>query len=100
VKTIPRLAELAEIAAEQVMDILSQDMQELVGAIQVVRCGPVAGQPDDVLQVEWLIEYGEEFSQPVSMYVLSEHLDDEEALVLSFSAWLLQAISGEDDPKA
>jgi len=95
-----RLVELAEIAAEQVMDILSQDMHELVEAIHVVSVNPVPGQDEEVLQVEWLVSYGEDFAQPVSMYVLLEYLDDEEALVLSFAAWLLEAINGENDAKA
>jgi hypothetical protein len=97
VTDLSRLTELARIAAEQVLDMLTVDNHDLVDSINVRYAGPAAGQDKDVLRVEWLLDYGEDFSQPVSMFVLAEHLEDEEALVLSFAAWLLQAVSGGND---
>lgn len=95
---LQRLDELAQIAAEQVVDILATDALELVEDVRVVGIHQHADSDhQDAINVTWRVELDEEHSYPVDMLLLSEHLADEEAVVLSMAAWLLHNIRGDQD---
>jgi hypothetical protein len=95
---LTRLDELAQIAAEQALDILSEQAPELVEDVRLVELAPAAGSTESALRVTWRIEYDEANSFPVSMLLLEEYLEDEEALVLSMAAWILHSVrSGEGE---
>lgn len=94
--SLSRLDELAQIAAEQALDILGMDHIELVEDVRLVELGPVNANSIDPLRVTWRVDYDDVNSFPISMLLLAEHLEDEEALVLSMAAWILHSIRGTD----
>ena len=99
---LDRLTELCNIAAEHALDmhIAEQDGQQLIEQISLEDISGEESEGELYLRIRWQIHLGLDYSEQASMVMTPDHIEDEEALVLSMAAILLENINRllrEDD---
>jgi hypothetical protein len=99
---LDRLTELCNIAAEHALDmhIAEQDQEQFVESIAL---GSIVGENSEgelYLRITWHLHLGMDYSEDAVMLITPDHIEDEEALVLSMAAILLENVNRlllEDD---
>ena len=92
---LDRLTELCNIAAEHALDmhIAEQDGQQLIESINLHDITGEESSGELYLRIKWQLHLGLDYSEDASMVMTPDHIDDEEALVLSMAAILLENIN-------
>lgn len=99
---LDRLTELCNIAAEHALDmhIAEQEQEQFVESISL---GSIVGENSEgelYLRITWQLQLGMDYSEDAVMLITPDHIEDEEALVLSMAAILLENVNKlliEDD---
>ncbi|MEZ5338335.1 MAG: hypothetical protein R3F46_08720 [bacterium] len=92
---LERLNELCAIAAEHALDmhIAEQEDQQFVEHISFEGIEGIDSEGEMYLRLLWRIHLGMDYSEDAAMVMTPEHIEDEEALVLSMAAILLERIN-------
>ena len=92
---LDRLQELCRIAADHALDmhVAEQEQQQLVEQISFEGIEGVEAEGEMYLQISWNIHFGMGYHEEARMVMTPDHIEDEEALVLSMAAILLERIN-------
>ncbi|MCB1187159.1 hypothetical protein KDL29_08340 [bacterium] len=92
---LERLNELCAIAAEHALDmhVAEQEDAQFVEHISYEGMQGVDSEGEMYLRLHWKIHLGMDYSEDAYMVMTPEHIEDEEALVLSMAAILLERIN-------
>ncbi len=92
---LDRLTELCHIAADHALDmhIAEQDGQQLIEQITHEGIEGLEDEGELYLSITWRIHFGMGYDEEARMLMTPDHIEDEEALVLSMAAILLERIN-------
>lgn len=92
---LDRLKELCRIAADHALDMhtAEQEDQRFVEHISLESVEGVEAEGEMYLKILWRIHLGMDYSEDAQMVMTPDHIEDEEALVLSMAAILLERIN-------